>query len=272
MGRSPSIEELQQQEDNFRKYIEKLEAELKGRSDNYRSKMDEDIKDFYAKNGWKEENYISGTNVQFLHTKEWTMDNVKKFIENVGISLLGGGTPPPQGVTITPPSGMSEATGEIAKWQQFVVGRVFTVVDNILTSFGASSSVEFKFESRDIGLGNGLHLFITLVTDSYQSTSFFNNEYIHEYIYMYEVKYSAGEAKQVANLQLTDLYENQIVRFTKLVEKLLADLGDGTITPEIYQSKTEIYTELIEKSKKALEGLEHTLKANHADFMLAENK
>jgi len=269
MGRSPSIQELQQKDEEFRKYISQLEKELESRAESYISQMDRAIQDFYSTNGWKEESYITGTNNQFLHSKEWTMDNVKKLIDAIGISLLGGGKPP-DGITITSPTDMGVAIEEIMKWQQFIIGRVFTIVDNILSSFGASTSVGFKSEYRSIPLGNGLHLFITLVTDSYQTQSFFNNEYIHEYIYIYQVKYSAGEAQQQATLQLTSLYEDQIANFTRLLKKILTDLTEGTTTPETYQSKTRIYNDLIAESRKALADLDNKLKAKQADFMLAE--
>jgi hypothetical protein len=102
MGHSPSIKELQQKEDQFRTYLQKIQKELETRAAEYEDKMNAGIDKFYTQSNWKPESYISGRNIDFMQASSWSMDNIKAVIDAVAKVVVGGGKPP-EGVTITPP-------------------------------------------------------------------------------------------------------------------------------------------------------------------------
>ena len=271
MGRSPSIQELAQKEKEFSDYLNNLEEQLRTRAKQYKDEMNATINKFYTDSNWSSTSYIGcDEKIDFVHSSEWSMEKVKEVINAIAKVIVGGSSKPPEGITITPPEKMGSGIAAMADLKQYVVGQAFNAIDNILSSFGSSTSTGFNSASKYLPVGNGLHLFLTVVSDSYQTQNFFNNEFIHQYIYIFQVKYSAEEAILQGNLQLTDLYENQIATFTKISKDILDQLSSGKITPEEYKSKTDSYLELIADSKKSLADLQMKQKKAEAMHQFAQ--
>lgn len=254
MGHSPSIKEMENKEDEYRAYINKIEAELEGKAQKYGNDMQEKITAYYKDNNYDKTDFISGRNSDFMQATEWSLANVKKIIEAISKAVFGGGAAVPDGTTVKKVD-LGKSIAELTDLEAYVAGKCFEVLGGIVESFGSSSTVSFNSSYKSQPLGNGMHLFATVVCDSYKSQSFFENQEIYQYLYIYEVKYSVGEAQSQAKEELTQLYEDQITTFTAKVENLLAQLQDDKITPEQYESNEAIYNELIAKSTAALAGL-----------------
>lgn len=252
MGHSPSIQEMESKEDEYRAYINKIEAELEGKAKKYGDDMDAKIKAFYTDNNYDKTDFISGRNSDFMQAAEWSLSNVKKIIDAISKAVFGEGKLP-DGVQVNKDAGKSLA--EESDLEVYVAGKCFEVLSGIIESFGSASSVSFNSSYKSEPLGNGMRLFVTVVCDSYKSTSFFDNEEIYQYLYIYEVKYSVGEAQTQEKMTLTKLYEDQIVTFTDKVEQLLEKLENDQITPEQYNDLQETYNKLIAKATEALDAL-----------------
>ena len=88
MGHSRSVHDLQKQEDNFRAYLNKLQAELESRSDKYLEAMEKNINDFYKLNGFSSERFIYGKNADFMQKSEWSLKNVKHIIDSIAKAIF----------------------------------------------------------------------------------------------------------------------------------------------------------------------------------------
>src|SRR6218665_576369 len=252
MGHSPTIKEMESKEDEYRAYINKIEQELEAKAKKYGDDMESKIKAFYTDNNYEKTDFISGRNADFMQSAEWSLANVKKIIDAISKAVFGEGKLP-DGVQANKDLGKSIA--QAADLEVYVAGKCFEVLGGIIESFGSASSVSFNSSFKSESLGNGLHLFATVVCDSYKSSSFFNTEEIYQYLYIYEVKYSVGEAQTQEKMTLTKLYEDQIATFTDKVEQLLEKLESDKITPEQYTDLQEVYNGLIGKAVAALEAL-----------------
>lgn len=252
MGHSPSIQEMESKEDEYRAYINKIETELEAKAKKYGDDMDAKIKAFYSDNDYDKTDFISGRNADFMQASEWSLSNVKKIIDAISKAVFGEGKLP-DGVEANKDLGKSIA--QVGDLEVYVAGKCFEVLSGIIESFGSASSVSFNSSYKSEPLGNGMRLFATVVCDSYKSSSFFNNDEIYQYLYMYEVKYSVGEAQTQEKMTLTKLYEDQIATFTDKVESLLEQLENDKITPEQYSDLQEVYNALIAKATAALDAL-----------------
>lgn len=254
MGHSQSISEMTQKEETYRNYLKKIQEDLETRSKKYNDEMQKKLNDYYKDNHYDKLDFISGMNADFMQQSEWSMKNVKAIIDAITKAVFGD-TKAPDGVTIEKAEEIGKAITAMENMELYIAGKCFEVLSGIVESFGSSTSVSFNSSYKHEPLGNGMHLFATVVCDSYKSQGFFENSEIYEYLYIYEVKYSVDEAKTLANVELTKLYEDQIATFTKKVEDLLDQLSSDKITPEQYESNSEIYNTLIDKSKKKLDEL-----------------
>ena len=254
MGHSPSISELASKEDEYRAYINKIEKELEDKAKQYGDAMSEKIEAYYSDNNYDKTDFISGRNSDFMQASDWSLENVKKIIDSISKAVFGDSTPP-DGTQVVKTEDLGKAIAAMGDLQVYVAGKCFEVLSGIVESFGSATSVSFNSAYKSQPLGNGLHLFTTVVCDSYKSESFFENQEIYQYLYIYEVKYSTGEAQTQEKITLTKLYEDQISTFTDKIEDLLDQLEKNKITPEQYDSSQAIYNELIAKSTAALDAL-----------------
>jgi len=243
---------MESKEDEYRAYINKIETELEAKAKKYGDDMDAKIKAFYTDNDYDKTDFISGRNADFMQASEWSLSNVKKIIDAISKAVFGEGKLP-DGVEANKDLGKSIA--QVGDLEVYVAGKCFEVLSGIIESFGSASSVSFNSSYKSEPLGNGMRLFATVVCDSYKSSSFFNNDEIYQYLYMYEVKYSVGEAQTQEKMTLTKLYEDQIATFTDKVESLLEQLENDKITPEQYSDLQEVYNALIAKATAALDAL-----------------
>jgi hypothetical protein len=254
MGHSPTIADMESKEDAYRAYITKIEAELEAKAQQFGAAMQDKVTAYYKDNNYVPVDFVSGSNSDFMQASEWSLANVKKLIDAIAKSVFGGGATVPDGTDVKPLD-LGKSIDELSHLEAYVAAKCFEVVSGIVESFGSSSSVSFNASYQDQPLGNGLHLFATVVCDSYKSESFFNNQEIYQYLYLYEVKYAEGEAESQSREELTQLYEDQIATFTSKVEGFLTQLQTDKITPEQYSSSVAIYTDLIATSTAALAAL-----------------
>lgn len=256
MGRSPSIQDLENKEDEYRAYLAKIQLQLNQKAAESEKEMNDRIDSFYKQNNYSQINFISGKNADFMQSSEWSLSNVKKIIDAISKAVFGSsGGNIPEGTTVENKEQVSSSIEEAENLQLYIASKCFDVLSGIVTSFGSSSSVSYNSSYKDVSLGNGLHLFAMVVADSYKSQSFFDNQEIYEYLYVYKVFFSTDEAKTEAKISVVSLYEDQVETFKNKIEQLLQQLNDGKISGEQYQSLSEIYQNLLDQTVSKLENL-----------------
>lgn len=256
MGRSPSIQDLESKEDEYRAYLVRIQQQLNQKAAASEKEMNDRIDSFYKQNNYDQISFISGKNADFMQSSEWSLSNVKKIIDAISKAVFGSShSNVPDGTTVENKEEISKSIEESENLQLYIAGKCFDVLSGIITSFGSSSSVSYNSSYKDISLGNGLHLFAMVIVDSYKSESFFDNQEIYEYLYIYKVFFSTAEAKTEAKIDVISLYEDQVETFKNKIEKLLQQLNDDKISGEQYQSLSEIYQNLLDQTVSKLNNL-----------------
>lgn len=254
MGKSPSIADLEKQEDDFRAYIQKLEAELSSKASTAKADLQKTIEQFYSSNNYDDaKDFVSGENYDFMQKSEFSLANLKGIVDAISKAIFAGAAPP-SGADVNTESvadaskALGQEVAEIADLELYIAGKAFDVLSAVILSFGTTDTLAFSTSIKSESLGYGLQLFTTIASESYTSHSFFNNNEIYEYLYIYDVKFSEKQAKVEIDQTLVQLYQNQIATFTSKVDDLLSQLENGTISPEAYQSLSDIYQTLIDKT------------------------
>jgi hypothetical protein len=241
MGKSATIEDLQKNDAAFRTYLDGIEKDLATQSDAAQQKMRTDIDDFYTKNGYDDaKRFTDGKNVDFMHQSEFTMDNLKKVIDAVSSAVFAGAQPP-AGSTVNEDAvkaadkALGPEVGAMANLELYIAGKVFDVLSNIIISFGTGTEVSFSSSTKSESLGYGIQMFTAVTASSYRSHSFFNNEYISQYLYCYDVRFSVKQAQSEAKMGIVQAYQNQLAVFedllTKLAESWMRARSTSTPTP-----------------------------------------
>lgn len=263
MGKSQSIQQMESKEDDYRQYLSKIQDQLNQRANLAEKDMDNRVDDFYKHNNYQMIDFISGKNSDFMQSSEWSLENVKKIIDAISKAVFGAKGPVPEGTEVKNKEKITSSISEAENLQVYIAGKCFDVLSGIIESFGSASSVSYNSSYKEVSLGNGLHLFAMVISDSYKSQSFFDNQEIYQYLYIYKVFYSAEEAKTEAKMEITGMYEDQITTFKNKVEDLLQQLTDDKITPAQYESTYNIYQKMIDDSVAKLNELKTLLAAKN---------
>lgn len=261
MGKTPTIRDLEKSESGFRDYIHSLEQQLTAKAADVQGKLDTEITAFYKDSGYTDAKSItSGLNYDFMQEQSFSMDNLKGIIDAISQAVFTGGKPP-AGATVdkdgvsTAKAELGPTIGEMANLELYIAGQVFNVLSSIMLSFGTSNALSFKTNMQNKPLGYGMQLFAAVSSESYRSTSFFRDEYIYEYLYIYSVKFSVQQAQSEVKQQLVRLYSDQLTVFRQRSLDLLDQLGKGKITPEAYKTANAVFDSLIDAVEKKVGGL-----------------
>lgn len=261
MGKSPSIADLEAKDNAFRDYLNNLETQLNQQAATAKTEMEASITKFYADNKYDDAKaFVSGQNTDFMHTSEFSMQNVKNVIDAISAAVFAGSAVPP-GTSVNADAvqaadkALGKEVGAMANLELYIAGKVFDVLSNVILSFGSSTSISYSASSKSESLGFGLQLFSTVAASSYQSQSFFNNEYINQYLYMYDVRFSVKQAQVEATMGLVQAYENQLATFEDLLNKLADQLDQGSITLAQYSDTSTQYQNFIDRYKEKIDSL-----------------
>lgn len=261
MGSSPKIEDLQKKDDEFRAYLNSIETDLKDRSADADKKMQADIDTFYTKNGYDDQKaFGSGRNHDFIHEAEFSMDNLKKVIDQVSSAVFAGAAVP-SGASVNQKAvegaakDLGPEVGAMANLELYIAGKVFDVLSNIIISFGAGTKVSYSSSTKSESLGYGIQMFTAVSASSYQSHSFFTNEYISQYLYAYDVRFSLKQAQSEAKMGIVQAYENQLAVFEHKLTQLAQQLDEGTIDIDAYGTASEKYNKYIEAYRDKINSL-----------------
>jgi hypothetical protein len=251
MGKSPSIQDLESRDDKFRAYLQELETELQQKSSTVDSRLQTMINDFYTNGNYTDaKDLVSGQNYDFIHDQKFSFAIMKTMVEAISAVVFAGGATPP-GSEVDSAGQQAVAAklgpevGNLANLELYMAGQVFDVLCSVILNFGTSTALPFDTNLQSKSLGFGVQLFTAVSAESYRSPSFFNNDYIYEYLYIYDVKFSVQQANAEPNQILVHLYEDQIAVFTQREHGLMTQLANRTLTPQAYASAHEAYDALI---------------------------
>jgi hypothetical protein len=259
MGKSQSIQQMESKEDEYRAYLTKIQEQLNQRANTAEKDMDDHISAFYKENNYDKINFVSGKNSDFMQSSEWSLDNVKKIIDAISKAVFGASGNVPVDTTVENKEKVSTSILESENLQLYIANKCFDVLSGIITSFGSSSSLSYSSSYKEVSLGNGLHLFTTVIADSYKSESFFENQEIYQYLYIYKVFFSTAEARTEAKIDIVSLYEDQVETFKNKIEALLQELTDDKISAEQYENVSEIYQNLINQTVAKLDAIKSSI-------------
>jgi len=262
MGKSPSIQSLESQDDAFRAYLQEQETQLQSKSGSVDAELQAKINEFYTNGGYTDGvDVVSGQNFDFMLDSEFSLDNLKTMIEAISSAVFAGGLAPP-GAEVDADGQQAAAAklgpevGGLANLEPYMAGQVFNALSTSIISFGTSADFPFSTDLQSQPLGYGLQLFAAFSAQSCQSPSFFNNESLYEYLCAYDVRFSAQQSNSEPSQSLITLYEDQIAAFRQQEQDLMTQLENGTLTEQAYASANEAYDALIAADQAKLAALQ----------------
>jgi len=270
MGNSASINDLAKTDEDFQKWIAQKKKELNDESNELNGIQEKSIKSYNNINGYTDSTLVlSGTSNDFMQEEDWSLANLKAVVDTIGKTIFGlDNGPTVAGAKVNKEAGKNTADAIIKaepslgkggdgvkNLEMYIASKVFEILSGVLLNFGHSTNLSYAHSYKSKPLGYGLQLFCTVAGASYQSRSFFTKKNIFQYLYIYELRYSATQALAEGSRSAVKRFTDQIATFSKQAENLLNEVTDGSMTGEQYLEQVAIYNVIIQRAQDGLKNL-----------------
>lgn len=264
MGRSPSIEEMEKKDKKNREYLNEITNELSYKLGDTYEKLEKEAKHFYENEHsepWISDLYITGKQFDYQSIQEWSLASVSAIISKISAAVIGT----VDGKIENLPAGTDagDKAQDINKKYDMnkdkrllIATNCFNLLAGIVGSFGNASSITVKHGTKSDPIGGGLRIFGSVGTQTFQRSSFFNNEKIATYQFAYIIRFSVKEFELQAKIALIDQYQN-----TLNVTKFASDKNDqqffeDKITYEQWSVMSEKFEKVMEDVLKKIKELD----------------
>jgi hypothetical protein len=290
MGKSKQIDDMAKKREDFQKYLQQLEADLSKEAENAETDLNNLINKFYQDSRYDDaKEILSSKHTDFIQASEFTLTNLEKVVKQIAKVVFSGTSADTVSANVSINSEnqtyskekVAEYAGiavqNLESMEVYIAGKVFDIISTLILGTNTTSSITYSKETRSEPLGYGLQLFVSVHSNSFKSSSFFNNEIIYEYLYFCHVKFSEKQAQNEKDMigakkgedeaifaanRFAESFEKQIDAYLKAIDNLLQQLtapkdSDEYITPETYEDTKLKYEKLIEESQESLKKLLH---------------
>ncbi|MDO7885713.1 hypothetical protein [Hymenobacter cheonanensis] len=256
MGKSKGIEEKEKANQEFRAFMDTLQAEAKVREDGIQQEVDALVAKHYNANKWDHARLFGNRQSDYQNYDDWSLDRIVKITESIGNALKGGNFPSAAvpGSKEAEKSTVDEAKEFIASFAgdyDLVIARVQAMVSAVLSQFSVASSVSQKAVLKDMPLSGGLHLFFGSMGSVYQNQKFFSNQYIGSFQIVFETYMSVKEAQTIGLQQILATTEYELNVLNSLIISI-RDAQKKSLT-EILKNNPQDYTSTYATYKLALD-------------------
>jgi len=225
MGRGPSIQELAEQEQAFREYLDQIRGDIEKDKADDTIALDKIITTFYSDGGWAYSPLMQSDLLEVQQISTWSLANVVKIMTGVRDAIFGSSAPPP-GVEIEKPSGTSNAIDKMQDLNLLALNRAFSAVQSILETFAVESSYRGKAITKVEVVAPGLTLFLSIRSDVWKNQGFFNSDSIGQYLFIMRSYFSVEQAGDIALYNTVLAYTELANAFDARVVEIAQRIGD----------------------------------------------
>lgn len=219
MGKGPKVEELAQEDADFRKYLEQIRGEVEADQAHGIKELEKIIDQYYTDGGWSYKPLMQLNALEVQQVSEWSLDNVSKILGAVRDAIFGDSAPP-AGTEIEKPGDVGLALSEMMDLNLLVMNKAFAAVQSILATFATESSYRGKALTKTELVAPGITVFVSIRSDVWRSQGFFNNDSIAQYLYIVRSFFSADQAGDIAKFNSVLAYTELATAFDQRIEEL----------------------------------------------------
>lgn len=259
MGKSKTIQQQQELNQEFQKYVEQMNTDMEKRKQRINNKLT-DMEQAHYVNFPDKALLLEGAYSHLTTTSEWSLKMVSTIIDACSRALFGSKVAPDgteKKDTSTEVSSSIQATKDR---EQYIANAAFDVVQSILGGFSAttSTSVESKLDGKPIA--PGMTLFIGVENNAYTNSKFLSSEKIIQTIFVFKVFYSIKEGEAQSKLSDLQLYEDQKQLYRNKIGDIDALVDSLDIKDADYEEKFTKYMDMAERMGQRMDKITEKIK------------
>ncbi len=222
MGHSPSLSDLQKQNQEFNDFMAQATTNLKTRAATQRQDFQSAVDAIYK--GQDKHILGAGSNADYKQSSDFSLDQIGKALDAVASAVFTGGTSP-SGTTVD----AKEAAGvvaELASFQVMALVAAKSFITQILGVFDTSASTAFHSAWSSKSIAPGLMLHVWCYGDSFQRQDFFDNAFIIENVIEFQLIYSFAQAQVEQDIDYMNKHTEEIEKLDAKIAQFQSDMDD----------------------------------------------
>ncbi len=246
MGKSKSIEQQIKEDKRNQEFLDELQKKLQEDSAAAVAEIDARVQEFYEDRPekWDHSPFILGEQTDYQLSSSWSLANLSEIVNKVADAVMGTvigkDTKLPEGIEADPDANdVAEVGGFTKDMRLMVATNCFNLLSGILNSFGATNSVMIKQASQNVPIGQGLRIFAHVAMRNTKNKSFFHEQVVNSYMFVFQVVYSLDEFKQQAEQTLVAQYERTLNALNIASERVYNEFVSANITIEQYMDTSD---------------------------------
>lgn len=248
MGKSKSIAEQQQQNQEFQNYIKEIQQNLDEKAKMHGEEFLNKMKEYY---GGEYNNVIrigAAEKYDFRQLDEVTLNNLQDVIQGT-VDAIFPGNKQEQGMG----KAAKEAIATVADFRNMAAAVATNLIIGAMNILATSSEITFNYSIKSESICPGLTLHVLVANDSYKDKRWFSNTEIVESYVRYELIFSYGQVQTEMDITY---FNNQLAAIEKLEESvniLKGRYAEALTDPDVSDEKLESMEKRIDMAEKQVD-------------------
>lgn len=223
MGKSPSIKNLSETDQEFTQFMEEMSKNVKQTADGLMGEFKQAIQDFYADADGKYVQLGAKEHQDYQLETEFSMKAIGEVIEKIGKEIFE--TPPSEPETQKAMAALDEYTGMAIKL-------AVNFLSNAMSALAWKESASYTHDIQHVSVGPGLTLHLLLVNRVYEGRGVIRSKKVFQNFVIYELNFCAAKAAAQADILYLQSRLDAIVSNTETYNSIQAAMVKLITSPE----------------------------------------
>lgn len=248
MGKSKSIAEQQQQNQEFQNYLKEIQQNLDEKAKKHGEEFLNKMKEYY---GGEYNDVIrigAAEKYDFRQLDEVTFNNLQDVIQST-VDAIFPGSKQKQGME----EKAKEAIATVADFRNMAAAVATNLIMGAMNILATASEITFNYSIKSESICPGLTLHVLVANDSYKDKRWFHNTEIVESYVRYELIFSYSQVQTEMDITY---FNNQLAAIGTLEESvniLKARYAEALIDPDVSDEKLESMEKRIDMAGKQVD-------------------
>lgn len=191
MGKSPSIKNLTETDQEFTQFMEEMSKNVKQTADGLMGEFTSAVQSFYADAGGKYIQLAAKEHEDYQLETEFSMEAIGKVIEKIGKEVFE---------TPSVDAEKQKAMAALDEYTEMAIKLAVNFLSNAMSALAWKESASYSHDIQHVSVGPGLTLHLMLVNRVYEGRGVIRSKKVFQNFVIYQLNFSASKAAAQADV------------------------------------------------------------------------
>lgn len=248
MGKSKTIADQQQQNQEFQNYIKEIQRNLDEKAKAHGQEFLTKMKTYYGDEYDKVVRIGAAEKYDFRQMDEVTLSNLQNVIQSTVDAIFPGSK---QEKSMDQKA--KDAVAQVADFRGLAASVATNLIIGAMNILAASSEITFNYSIKSESICPGLTLHVLVANDSYKDQRWFRNTEIVESYVRYELIFSYSQVQTEMDIKYFNYQLAAIEKLEEAVNTLKGRYAEALADPDVSDERLESMEKRIDMAEKQVD-------------------